>query len=405
MREKKNSLYRTVLMRMLAVFFALPFIFSGHTAQAAKASHWITFKGSSDRSGVSESSSVKLPLEVIWTYTPEGKTNGFVDWGPVAANGVVYTGDGLNRIVALDAKSGNVVWKKDLISNIFSVTLSEDAKILYATTAITTKPTATLYALDPVTGEVLWDNMVDGQPAVGGMEGAPAVKNGRIYVGYLQYEGKGGVAVYDGLNGKLLWHAEVKKFSPYSPITYGEGKVFVGFENKTINCLDAETGRHLWEQKVDELPYGAPLVFDKKVYTAAGSYLYALDVRTGQIMWQKSIEGHVGHGSLSIHNKTLYVGTTESQMLAFKASDGNLVWANDLKKGSIESSAIIDVKKKMLYIGTQENWLLALSLKNGEVKQAKKLSEDARGVWKSAPALYEGRLYVGSLDRNFYALQ
>ncbi len=376
-----------------------------HWIEAATASNWLCFKGSSDRLGVYDGTSVKLPLDVVWSYTVEGKTNGFVDWGPVAANGIVYTGDGLNHVLAFESKSGKMLWKKELISNVFSVSLSDDTKFLYVTTAITTKASATLYALNSATGELVWDNMVDGQPAVGGMEGAPAFHNGKIYAGYLQYEGRGGVVAYEGTTGKLLWHSEVKGFSPYSPVSYAEGKIFIGFENKTLNCLDAETGRHLWAQKMEDLPYGAPLVFDQKVYSAVGANLYALDIRTGQVMWQKPLDGHVGHASLSLFNKTLFIGTTESKFLAMKASDGNLVWSTDLKKGSVESSAIVDAKKKILYVGTQENWVLALSLKNGEVKAAKKLSEDPRGIWKASIALYEGRLYIGSLDRSFYALE
>lgn len=399
---------KKMVKQITAIFSILSsvFIFSpAFLAASETPSSWPSFKASADRQGVIEDAGLKTPLKVIWKYTPEKPGNGFVDWGPVAANGIVYTGDGLNHVVALDAKSGGVIWVKELVSNIFSVSLSEDSKILYATTAITTKPTATLYALDPKTGEIIWDNMINGQEAVGGMEGAPAIKDGKIYAGYLQYEGHGGVVAYEGATGKLLWHVEVKRFSPYSPVSYADGKLFVGFENKTLNCLDAATGRHLWEQTMDDLVFAAPLISGKVVYVATGLTLYAVDVNKGQIMWQKTLEGHVGHSSLSLFNKTLYVGTTESQLLALKLSDGSKVWTQELKKGSIESSVLIDAKKKVLYIGTQENWLMALSLKDGESKFELKLSEDPRGVWKGAPAIYDGRLYVGSLDRNFYALE
>lgn len=399
---------KKMVKQLAAIFSILSFVFifsPASTSASETPASWQSFKASADRQGVIEDAGLKTPLKVIWKYTPEKAGNGFVDWGPVAADGLVYTGDGLNHVVAMDAKSGGVVWTKELLSNIFSVSLSEDSKLLFATTAITTKPTPTLYALNPKTGEIIWDNMINGQEAVGGMEGAPAIKDGKIYAGYLQYEGHGGVVAYEGATGKLLWHVEVKRFSPYSPVSYADGKLFVGFENKTLNCLDAATGRHLWEQTMDDLVFAAPLISGKVVYVATGLTLYALDANKGQIMWQKTLDGHVGHSSLSLFNKTLYVGTTESQLLALKLSDGSKVWTQELKKGSIESSVLIDAKKKVLYIGTQENWLMALSLKDGEPKFELKLSEDPRGIWKAAPAIYDGRLYIGSLDRNFYALE
>lgn len=371
----------------------------------AEAGAWSSYKASADRQGVSAEGSVDLPLKISWTYVLEGKTNGFVDWGPVAADGIVYTGDGLNNILALNAATGELIWKKELISNIFSVSLSEDAKILYATTAITTKPTATFYALDPKTGENLWDNMAHGQPAVGGIEGAPAIAGGKIYAGYLQYEGHGGLLALDGQTGKLLWHVEVARFSPYSSITYANGKLYVGFENKKLYCVDAKTGKNLWFKDTVELPYAAPVVWENKVYVGAGNTVYALDASTGQVMWEKAVEAQIGHSSISIFDKTLYVGSRESKVFALTAGEGTVVWIKDLQKGAIESSVIIDPKKKLLFVATQENKLLALTLKSGEVKDEVQLSDDERGVWKSSPALYEGRLYIGSLDKTFYALE
>jgi outer membrane protein assembly factor BamB len=394
------SYFRSFFLGFLTLLAFLPPQFVHADGPAS----WNLFKGSAQRNGVS-SESVDLPLKVSWTYTPEGKTNGFVDWGPVAADGIVYTGNGLNVVLAMNAKTGEIVWQKDVLSNIFSVSLSEDSSILYVTIAITTKPTPTLYAMNPKNGEILWDNMTQDQPAMGGMEGAPAIADGKIYAGYLQYEGHSGLAAYDGKTGKLLWHQQVTKFSPYSPITYAEGRLYVGFEDRNLYCFNAADGAVAWSVKMTELPYAAPLVLDNKVYVGVGSSIYALDARTGQIMWQKTVEAQIGHSSVSAHGKVLYVGSRESKVFALTASEGNVIWMQDLKKGSIESSVIVDPKEKLLYTATQENWIVALSLQDGSVKNELQLSQDPRGVWKSSPAFYNGRLYVGSLDKTFYALE
>jgi outer membrane protein assembly factor BamB len=394
---KKTS----ILTLALAVFA----VYSGINPEVLEAGQWSSFKASAARQGVSGDASIDLPLKISWKYALEGKTNGFVDWGPVAADGVVYTGDGLNHILALNAETGELIWKKDLVSNIFSVSLSDDAKKLYVTIAITTKPTPTLFALDPKTGEILWDNMVNDQPAVGGIEGAPAIADGKIFAGYLQYEGHGGLIALDGETGALLWHIEVTKFSPYSPITYADGRLYVGFENKTLYCVDAATGKNIWSKQTVDLPYAAPLAWDKKVYVGTGNTIYAMDAASGQVMWEKQVEAQIGHSSLSVYDKTLYVGSRDSKVFALTAGEGSVIWTQDLQKGPIESSVLVDAKKKLLFVATQENKLLALGLKTGEVKDELVLSEDPRGVWKSSPALYGGRLYVGSLDKTFYAVE
>ena len=83
--------------------FALAFLTALGTpalyAKEKSPTDWLTYKGSSDRLGTTMQS-VRTPLKVVWRYTPEGKTNGFVDWGAVATHGKVYTSDGLNNVVA-----------------------------------------------------------------------------------------------------------------------------------------------------------------------------------------------------------------------------------------------------------------------------------------------------------------
>ncbi len=376
-------------------------------AEKSQGENWISFKNGVDRLGVlPQGASVELPFKIIWQYKIEEKSNGFVDWGPVAAGGKIYTPDGLNNVLALDANDGKLLWKKPLISNVFTVSLSADTKILYVTTAITTKASPTLFALDPETGSELWNNMINDQPAVGGMEGAPVIVDDRIYAGYLQYEGHGGVAAYDSRTGKLIWNQEVSRMSPYSSLSYGDGRLYAGFENKTLVCLSAADGSLLWSSTpFTDLVYSAPVVNKGRVYAGAGNTLYAFDAARGSVLWKRDVEGSIGHSSFSLHNEVLYVATHDSKIFAVQAKEGGILWSQDIAMGPIESSPLIDAAKKMLYVATQENKIAAVELEKGKVAGHIQLSQDPRGVWKSAPALYNGRLYIGSLDRTFYALE
>ena len=367
---------------------------------------WLTYKGSMERTGELQKAAAATPLKVVWSYKVEDKSNGFVDWGPVAANGKIYTPDGLNNILVLDANDGKLIWKKKLVSNVFTVSLSADAKILYVTTAITTKASPTLFALDSESGDVLWDNMINDQPAIGGLEGAPVIDAKNIYIAYLQYEGHGGMAAYEAKTGKLMWHNPIKRFSPYSPIAYGSGRLYVGFENKSIYCFDAANGGVLWQTvQLSDLPYSSPVVIKDKVYAGAGKVMYAFDAAKGSILWQKDMDVELSHTSPAYHDGILYGAGRDGKFFAIQAAAGSLLWLQELKLGPIESSPLIDLKSKSIYIASQDNRVAVLDLKNGTVKSEIKLSEDPRGVWKGTPAFYKGRLYVGSLDRNFYALE
>ncbi len=367
---------------------------------------WFGYKNSQNRGGVFEKESIGLPFKIVWSYKIEDKSNGFVDYGPVAANGKIYTPDGLNNVMALNASDGTLIWKKQVISNVFTVSLSEDGKILFVTTAITTKPTPTLFAIDAETGDDLWDNLAFNQPAVGGMEGAPVIQDGKIYAGYLQYEGKGGVAAYDVRDGKMVWQWEVPRVSPYSPLSYAKGRLYVGFENKSIYCLSASDGKIVWNSApLPDIIFMAPLVMNDRVYFGAGTAAYSFDASRGSLIWKKELDGELGHGSFSYFEDTLYAVTRDSSVIAMQAATGSILWRQNLGMGPIESSPLIDADKRMLYIATQENKLAALELSGGKIAGEMRFSEDPRGVWKSTPALYNGKLYVGSLDRTFYAVE
>lgn len=368
---------------------------------------WFGFRGGSpSRTGQVEEISVGNPLKVVWKYKIEDKSNGFVDWGAVVYKGKIYTPDGLNNILVLNAQDGTLIWKKKLVSNVFSVTMSPDGKILYVTTAITTKPSPTLFALDPETGDILWDNMLNGQPAVGGMEGAPVLNDGVIYAAYLQYEGHGGIAAYEAKGGKLLWHTPMPRFSPYSALSFGDGKIFLGFENKSLYAFDAKTGKIVWQSvQLADLPFSAPVFVDGRVYIGTGNTVYSFDSSNGTILWQKVLEIETGHGALAYFNKTLYGGGRDGKLFALQASEGGLLWIKDLGLGPIESSGLIDGKNKKIYLATQSNKVAAVNITNGEVVSQVTLSDDPRGVWKNSPAVDKGRIYIGSLDRTFYALE
>ncbi len=394
---------RQRFMRFLV--FALALGASTFNVYAEADQLWNTYKGTSDRVGVSNSGSdVKIPFQVLWKYAPAGKSNGFVDWGPVFDHDTLYTPDGLNNIIALNRLTGEVIWQRQVPSNVFSVSLSEDAKILFVTTAITTKPTPTLYAFNPKNGEEIWNNMTMGQPAVGGMEGAPAIVNGVIYVQYLQYEGKSGVMAFNVADGKSIWQWSASRVSPYSPITYADGRIYVGYENKTLVCLNAANGDLVWTQSdLADLPFAATVVSNKTAYLAAGSGIYAFDAASGAVKWKKTIEGQVGHSSPVIYKNSLLFGTREGKVYALNTKDGQTEWTADVQ-GPIESAFAVDGKKAIVYLATQENYLYAIGAKKGEIKGQIRLSEDPRGVWKSSPVLYQGKIYVGSLDRNLYAV-
>jgi len=123
----------------------------------------------------------------------------------------------------------------------------------------------------------------------------------------------GKVRALEALSGKLKW-----SFLTAGPImqppSIWEGRVFVGSGDGYVYALEATSGRLLWRFRAAPVERRIPvygklsstwpvhsgvLAADGVVYAAAGiidydgTYVYALDARTGTIKWQNNSTGHL----------------------------------------------------------------------------------------------------------------
>lgn len=135
---------------------------------------------------------------------------------------------------------------------------------------------------------------------------AYAVVKGRAYTQEQRGEEEM-VTCYDLFTGKLLWaHADTAHFSqwqggdgPRATPTVHEGRVYAYGATGLLNCLDAATGKAVWqrsvlnENKLDNIEWGisaSPLVVDDKVIVTGGNtkgpILFAYQRETGEPVWR-----------------------------------------------------------------------------------------------------------------------
>jgi polyvinyl alcohol dehydrogenase (cytochrome) len=150
-------------------------------------------------------------------------------------------------------------------------------------------------ALDPDTGKLLWATSVGPGSSLGGMEWGSATDGQRIYVAIADLYG-----------------------IPYTAGTAG-----------SWSALDPSTGKILWQTADPNgaIDLGPLMVANGVVYAAsmAGSpqskNMFALDARTGAILWSFPAGGSVNAGA-SIVNDTIYWGSGYSN-LPFPGFNGN----------------------------------------------------------------------------------
>ncbi len=209
--------------------------------------------------------------------------------------------------------------------------------------------TATTEALVPGEVSLLWQYDIGTERAAGAPPfTAPVAAGGLVFV-----SGPDGIIhAVEAETGTLRWKAYTAGAVRIPP-TIWNGRALVGSGDGWVYCFEAKTGRRLWrfrtapaERKIPV--YGAllstwpaasgVLVEDGVAYVAAGivnydgTYVYALDAATGNIIWQNVTAGHLDpnaqtgvsvQGHLLLHDAKLYLaGGTSISPAIFDIGDG-----------------------------------------------------------------------------------
>jgi len=177
---------------------------------------------------------------------------------------------------------------------------------------------------------------------------APTAAGGLIFVS----GSDGAVRAFAGDSGQLKWKYQTSGVVKFPP-TIWDGRAFVGSGDGYVHCLEASSGRLLWRFQAAPVErnivvYGSlsstwpvhsgVLVDDGVAYFAAGiidqdgTYVYAVDAKTGSIRWQNNSSGHLNadlrkgvsvQGNLSIlGNRLLMAGGNQVSPATFNLKTG-----------------------------------------------------------------------------------
>src|SRR5437899_10958336 len=98
-------------------------------------------------------------LQVAWTWS---MTNGATETTPIVHDGILYLFNYANKIQALNAATGDLIWeyKRDLPAKIVSAggNLSSRNMAIFEDKLIAATADAHIVALDTKTGKVIWDH-------------------------------------------------------------------------------------------------------------------------------------------------------------------------------------------------------------------------------------------------------
>jgi outer membrane protein assembly factor BamB len=257
--------------------------------------------------------------------------------GPVIAGGKVYTIDTMATVRAFDANSGKQIWQKSLDEkgdnqhSLFGGGVSVDGDKLYVTTGI-----GAVWSLSAADGNKIW-RVTPGGP----LRGAPTVSDGQVYV--ISQDNQ--IYALKAEDGSPQWDAaatlEIAGVFGAAAPAVAQGTVIAGFSSGELNAYRYENGRAVWGDMLARTGISTsvstlsdidaePVIDEGKVYALGqGGRMAALDIITGQRLWELNI---AGVASPSVAGEWVFVVTDEAKLLCIARSSGKVRWIAELPR-------------------------------------------------------------------------
>ncbi len=273
--------------------------------------------------------------------------------------------------------------------------------------------TGRLAALNSKTGEEIWHRDLpaefDAAPTEYGYSESVLIDGEYLYVS--PYGKKGFKACLDKKTGKLIWaNYELSGIEGYSSpviMEYGGYRQIIGSSGHNYYGIDSKTGRLLW--KIDfvnqrELNNTDAIVYNEYVFVSSGygkgSMLVKLKSTESKIIpetiWETNLmDNH--HGGVILDNGYLYgSGSNARGWFCLEFMTGKQMWKTE-GKGSVTYA------DGMLYLlderGTMK--LVRATPEKYELKGEFKVPKGGEGMYWAHPVVCDGILYVRHADKLF----
>ncbi|HET9530831.1 MAG TPA: PQQ-binding-like beta-propeller repeat protein [Blastocatellia bacterium] len=282
--------------------------------------------------------------------------------------------------------------------------------------------------LDRKTGKVLWQKTARvARPhegyhrTYGSFASNSPITDGRyVYVSF----GSRGIYCYD-FNGKLIWEKDLS-VQLRMRLQFGEGvapaldgdRLFHTFDHEGgsfIVALDKRTGKELWRAERDEpSSWSTPLIIEhagrRQIIVSATKKVRSYDVKTGKVIWECAGLGSNVIPAPVYHNGVVYVmsGHRDPKLMAIKlGKEGDLTGTDSVlwsHTRGIAYTASPVLHEGKLYVLTDSGQMSCFNIATGEpFYHQVRLPRPYN--FKSSPVGASDKLYLASEDGDVIILK
>ncbi|MCW4034065.1 MAG: PQQ-binding-like beta-propeller repeat protein [Candidatus Bathyarchaeota archaeon] len=393
---------------------------------------WAMFRGNAENPGFTMD---KGPTDISsgpkWTFT----TGAGITSSPIASEGRVYVNSGDGNTYCVDAYTGMKIWEhatqEPTMTHFGSTPAIADGKIYVG------PDDGYFYILNADTGSEIKSipmgtyRPVQVQAGQHNIKSSPIISGGRVYIASVH----NGLLYALDMNGNTQWTVDVN----------GDGSPIVGsvaIEDNYIYIMDwsgnvhkydlngnellsfptDRSGDSFWSSFFGPVSYTPTVVGDLLWIGGTNNRLRAYDVNNGSIMYsgvQPNVEGETSHGSATYVpgwamvprdingsdvevNEGYIISQFGPTVACARADNGDNIWSNwgGWEVWSTPVFAGIG-ESAVVYYGSDSAGIQVVDAASG-------ISTSwftAQGNIVGSPAVWDGKLYVGSYDNNLYCFE
>ncbi len=331
------------------------------------------YRGNSARTGEIKSRGVHILPQPIWKYEANFSIRSLIYY-----DGKIIFAVG-NDLAAVDASTGQELWKFSTGGNVMSVPTVDNYGLAYFG-----DNEGNFHALEAATGTLKWSFKIED-----GINSSPIVHDGYVYFG----SSDGNLFSLDARTGVEKWHIDFHaNFSAGASIV--DGVIYISGGNLRTIAVTEATGKVLWESGASNMNDYPPAFFDGALYVSGYKYLARLNIETGETVWKFDLKGRTS-GALAVSGDTVYIGNWSGGMLhAVDAAAGTEKWSYNVP---FDNDGHLTIADGVLYFGASDKNLYAIDT----ATRLLKWNMPVKRV-KSSPVINEGIIYYID-DGDLYA--
>jgi outer membrane protein assembly factor BamB len=296
-----------------------------------------------------------------------------------------------------------------------------------------------VYCIDKRTGSVKWERV--------SYEGVPLEKrhikatyanqtpatNGGVVVAFF---GSQGLYCYD-MKGGLLWNKDLGRLNAgaynvpdyewgtaSSPIIYRD-TVIVQCDQQQgsfLTALNLKTGETVWKTEREELPsWCTPTIYPGKdrteLVTNAPNFIRGYDPATGKELWRLGGSSKITAPTPIFQNDLIVVASGRGPEMPIFVIRAGATGDISLKEGQVSNDHIVWAKQKvgsymptpliyqgLLYVLKNQGILACFDLASGEAKYTERIPHLGSG-FSASPVASDGRIYLPSEDGDVFVVK